>query len=123
MVLVDASIWIDHLRLKDEQLITLLELGQVFIHPMIIGELACGYLQNRQQLLSLWNNLPCVTEASHNEALHCLEKNKLMGKGIGYIDLHLLASTLLTSNTSVWTRDRRLDDLAERLNICWKSAG
>jgi predicted nucleic acid-binding protein len=123
MMLVDTSVWIDHLRAKDEQLIKLLEQSQVSIHPMIIGELACGYLNQRQQLLNLWKNLPCVTEATHHEALHCLENNKLMGKGIGFIDLHLLASTLLTPNTILLTRDRRLHDLAELLNVCWKSAG
>ncbi len=104
------------------QLITLLERSQVTIHPMNIGELACGYLRQRQQLLNLWKSLPCVTEATHHEALHCLENNQLMGQGIGYIDLHLLASTLLTSNTAIWTRDRRLHDLAERLNVCWKTS-
>ncbi len=122
MVLVDTSIWVDHLRSKDQQLIHLLEQGKVSIHPMIIGELACGYLHQRQQLLGLLKNLSCVTEATHDEALHCLESNQLMGKGIGFIDLHLLASTLLTSNTSLWTRDRRLDDLAATLNICWNHA-
>ena len=80
---------------------------------MIIGELDCGSLHNFQQLLNLWGNLSCVTVATHNEALHCLEKNKLMSKGIGYIDLHLLASALLTPNTFHWTQDRRLDNLAK----------
>jgi predicted nucleic acid-binding protein len=122
MMLVDTSVWIDHLRAKDEQLIKLLEQSQVSIHPMIIGELACGYLHQRQQLLSLWNNLPRVTEASNKEVLHCLEKNQLMGKGIGFIDLHLLASTLLTPNTFLWTRDRRLHGLAKQFDICWKNA-
>ncbi|MEE9395792.1 MAG: type II toxin-antitoxin system VapC family toxin [Methylococcales bacterium] len=117
MVLVDTSIWIDHLRSKDERLVNLLEQGQVSIHPMIIGELACGYLHNRQQLLSLWKNLSYVTEATHNEAVHCLEENKLMGKGIGFIDLHLLASTLLTANTTLWTRDRCLHNLAELIGV------
>lgn len=122
MVLVDSSVWVDHLRSKDQQLINLLEQGQVSIHPMIIGELACGSLHNRQQLLSLLGNLSCVTEATHNEALHCLEKNKLMSKGIGFIDLHLLTSTLLTANAFLWTRDRRLHNLATTLDICWRNS-
>jgi len=122
MVLVDTSIWIDYLRSKEERLINLLEQGQVSIHPMVIGELACGYLHNRQQLLSLLKNLSYVKEATHNEALYCLEENKLMGKGIGFIDLHLLASTLMTSNTTFWTRDRRLYNLAELMGVCWKNA-
>ena len=122
MVLVDSSVWVDHLRSKDKQLIDLLEQGQVSIHPMIIGELACGSLHNRQQLLSLLGNLSCVTEATHTEALHCLEKNKLMSKGIGPVDLHLLTSTLLTPNTFLWTRDRRLHNLATTLGICWRGS-
>ncbi|MBV1916150.1 MAG: type II toxin-antitoxin system VapC family toxin [Pseudomonadales bacterium] len=121
MVLVDTSVWIDHLRSTDEQLVNLLEQGLVSIHPMIIGELSCGYLQNREQLLSLWKNLSGVNETTHNEAMYCLERNDLMGKGIGFIDLHLLASTLLTPNTSLWTGDRRLQRLAESLGICWQS--
>ncbi len=121
MVLVDTSVWIDHLRSKSKPLISLLEQSQVSIHPMIIGELACGNLRHRKQLLSLWKNLPYAVEASHNEALHCLEENKLMGKGVGFIDLHLLSSTLLSPNTFLWTHDRRLQNLAESLSISWET--
>lgn len=122
MVLVDTSVWIDHLRSKSKPLISLLEQSQVSIHPMIIGELACGNLRHRTQLLGLWENLPHVVEASHSEVLLCLEKNRLMGKGVGFIDLHLLSSTLLSTNTSLWTHDRRLQNLAESLGISWKTA-
>lgn len=99
MVLVDTSIWIDHLRSNNLKLAGLLEQNLVSIHPMIIGEFACGNLRNRQQLLNFWQNLPYATEASHHETLYCLEHHKLMGKGVGFIDLHLLASTLLSTNT------------------------
>jgi len=119
-VLVDTSVWIDHLRNKDEPLISLLKQNQVLMHPMIRGELACGCLHNRDQLLSLLKNLPQMPEATHDEALYCLEKHTLMGKGIGFIDLHLLASTFLTQNALLWTRDRRLNKLAQALNVSWK---
>jgi len=119
-VLVDTSVWIDHLRNKDEPLISLLKQNQVLMHPMIRGELACGCLHNRDQLLSLLKNLPQMPEATHDEALYCLEKHTLMGKGIGFIDLHLLASTFLAQNALLWTRDRRLNKLAQALNVSWK---
>jgi len=118
--LVDTSVWIDHLRDKDEPLISLLKQNQVLMHPMIRGELACGCLHNRDQILSLLKNLPQVSEATHDEALYCLEKHKLMVKGIGFIDLHLLASTFLANNALLWTRDRRLHKLAQSLNLGWE---
>ena len=119
-ILVDTSVWIDHLRDKDEQLIGLLKQNQVLMHSMVRGELACGYLHNRVQILDLLNNLPKIPEASHDEALYCLEMHELMGKGIGFIDLHLLASTLLAKNALLWTRDRRLLKLAQFLSVDWK---
>lgn len=118
-VLVDSSVWIDHLRDKDEELIGLLKQNRVLMHPMIRGELACGCLHNRNHLLSLLKNLPHISEATHDEALYCLEKHKLMGKGIGFIDLHLLASTFLERDALLWTRDLRLYKLALSLRACW----
>lgn len=115
MVLVDTSIWVDHLRAKDETLVRLLEQGQVGIHPMIIGELACGHLRHREALLGLWQCLPQVLEASHDEVLHYLHSQQLMGKGIGWVDLHLLTSVRLTPNAWLWTRDKRLQMVAESL--------
>lgn len=115
MILVDTSVWVDYLRNGDKTLAQLLTQGQVCIHPMIIGELACGNLQNREQLMGLWHNLPAVNMASHSEALFFLDSHKLMGKGIGWVDLHLLAASQLTSNTQLWTRDRRLAHIAETL--------
>ncbi len=121
MVLVDTSVWIDHLRSKDDQLVKLLESNQVYMHPMVMGELACGNLQNRQLFLSLLKNLPCASEATHDEVLHHIEKNGLMSKGVGFIDLHLLASTLLTPHTSLWTRDSRLQKISQNLNVNWEA--
>ncbi|GAB2680597.1 type II toxin-antitoxin system VapC family toxin [Aliiglaciecola aliphaticivorans] len=117
MVLVDSSVWIDHLRRKDDVLSQLLINGQVCIHPMIIGELACGHLRNRVSIIKLWQNLPHANHATHQEALHCLEKHSLFGKGVGFIDLHLLASTLLSNNTFLWTNDRRLKKLADDMKL------
>jgi predicted nucleic acid-binding protein len=121
MILVDTSVWIDHFRDKNEQLIDLLNHNQVLMHPMIRGELACGSLHHREQFLSLLKDLPQSVEATNDEALYCLESNKLMGKGIGFIDLHLLASVFLMNGVLLWTRDRRLHKLAVFLSINWGS--
>jgi len=117
VIIVDTSIWIDHLRNGDEQLVYLLSQAQVLMHPMIVGELACGYLQNRQELLVLWSKLPQATIASHEEVMVCIEQNHLMGKGIGYVDVHLLASAMLSQNALIWTRDKRLNQLANKLDL------
>lgn len=117
MILVDTSVWVDHLRRGDDTLIQLLSQGQVYIHPMIIGELACGHLQNRKQLIDLWQNLPCSVEASHHEAMLFVESHRLMGRGIGFVDVHLLTSTRLTANTQLWTRDNRLASVAQFLGV------
>ncbi len=119
MILVDTSVWIDFLRADDLQLAGLLEAASVCMHPMVLGELACGNLKNREQLLTLWRKLPKVIEASHDEALYFLEHNALSGKGIGFVDLHLLASTALTESTFLWTRDKRLYLIAVALNIAY----
>ncbi len=89
---------------------------------MVIGELACGNLQNRQQILALLKKLPPAVEATHGEVFYCFDQYKLMGKGVGFVDLHLLASTLLSPNTVLWTRDRRLNDVAKDLKVDWKHA-
>ena len=117
MVLVDTSVWTDFLCNGGDGLSQLLTQGLVYIHPMVIGELACGHLKNRAQLLTLWQSLPKTKEASHMEVMHMLEQHQLMGRGIGYVDLHLLSATLLTSDTFLWTRDKRLADIANELSV------
>ncbi len=119
-VLVDTSVWIDHLRAKDDFLVVLLNNHQVLMHSMIRGELACGNLRHRLQILMLLKNLPHVSEATHEEALICLEYKQLMGRGIGFVDVHLLAALLLTPGTVLWTRDSRLATVAQSLNIAWQ---
>ena len=115
MILVDTSIWIDHLRAGDHALASCLDEGQVLMHPFILGELACGNLRNRQQLLALWKRLPPALLATHTEVLYFIEQKQLAGRGIGYVDAHLLASVMLSGARGLWTRDRRLADVAASL--------
>ncbi len=116
-VLVDTSVWVDFLRSGDPALANLLKRNQAVIHPMIIGELACGNLKNRKSLLKLWNSLKPLTQASHEEVLYFIEHHRLMGKGIGYVDAHLLASVALAMDVRLWTRDLRLSGLAIDLDL------
>jgi len=115
--LVDTSVWIDFLRSGAPRLAELLEGNLVCMHSIIVGELACGNLQQRKELLMLWTNLSGVVETSHAELLFFLEENRLMGRGIGYIDLHLLALAALSPNTRLWTRDKRLNTVATELKL------
>jgi len=117
MILVDTSVWIDHLRNGDERLIELLNGSLVLTHPFVIGELACGNLRKRDKILRLLNNLPQAPVASHEEVLHFIESNKLMGEGVGYIDTHLLASVALASSVLIWTRDQRMQKVARKLEL------
>jgi predicted nucleic acid-binding protein len=116
MLLVDTSVWVRHLREGDPDLGKLLNNGEVLCHPYIVGELASGNLKNRNEVLSLLKLLPPATPASHEEVLQFIEKNKLMGKGLGYIDVHLSASAVLTG-IQMWTYDRRLNETNEVLGI------
>lgn len=118
MILVDTSIWIDHLRSGNESLATLLQGELVCIHPWIIGELACGNLTNRTELLELLGALPRLTPASDDETLLFIEKRQLMGRGIGYVDMHLLAACIIHS-ARLWTRDRRLTQVAADLGLAY----
>jgi predicted nucleic acid-binding protein len=116
-MLVDTSVWVEHLRRGDPALSALLGRDEVECHPFIIGELGCGSLRRRAEVLSLLRSLPHVTVASHDEVLTFLERHRLMGRGIGWIDAHLLASAAL-SNTLLWSRDRRLSEIAPQLHLC-----
>ena len=119
MILVDTSIWIDHLSSGNNRLIEFLDRSQVLVHPFVIGELACGKLRNRKEILRLLNALPQSPVASLDEALYFLEQNQLMGKGIGYIDVHLLAATALAENTQLWTSDKRLKKVAAGMKLAF----
>ena len=119
MILVDTSVWIDHLRAEDIRLTDLLQNNQVLIHPMVVGELACGTLRNRKDVLTLLNNLPKAIVATHDEVLFFIEQHQLMGRGISYIDTHLLAATALSEPDHLWTRDKRLMNVAADLNLAY----
>ena len=116
MILVDSSVWVDHLRQNVPLLGDLLEAGEVTTHLFAIGELACGNLANRAEILALLSALPLVQIATHSEAMHVVDTNALHGRGIGWIDVHLLASAWL-SRVSIWTRDRRLQAASKALGI------
>ena len=121
MILVDTSIWIDHLRQGDTHLAGVLQAGQCLGHPFVIGELACGNLGNRQRVLALLQGLPRAPVASDDEVLTFVERRNLMGRGIGYLDAHLLASTVL-AGAPLWTRDRRLVAVAQALGLAYGGA-
>jgi len=117
MILVDTSVWIDHLRKGNARLSSLLSNAVVLIHPFVIGELACGNLNDRSRILNLLGDLPASRVADDREVLFFIERNDLMGRGIGYIDAHLLASVSLTNGARLWTVDRRLNDVAGQLGV------
>lgn len=117
MILVDTSVWIDHLRYGDSTLVNLLNTGRVLVHPFVIGELALGGLRQRDAILDTLNNMPRAKIATDEEVLAFINQSKLYGLGIGYIDAHLLASVRLTPNTLLWTRDKRLCAAADQLRL------
>jgi len=118
MVLVDTPVWVSHLREGDIGLERLLNEGAVVCHPFIMGELACGNIKNRTEILSLLQSLPPAIQAEHEEVMRFIDNHKLMGKGLGYIDIHLLASALLT-DVPIWTLDKKLNDISAALGIAF----
>ena len=118
MVLVDTSVWVAHFRRKDRCLEALLNDGSVVCHPFIIGELACGNLKNRDEIMYLLQSLPAAVEAEHEEVLQFINDYRLMGKGLGYIDMHILASSLLTQ-VSLWTTDKKLHAVSVQYGLCY----
>jgi len=123
MILVDTSVWIDHLRHGEQALAVLLEESRVLMHPFVIGEIACGRLSGRAETLELLDNLPSATLAEHHEVLAFVDQHRLYGQGIGYVDMHLLASVALLPGAILWTRDRRLHSVASRLGCAYELPG
>jgi predicted nucleic acid-binding protein len=119
MVLVDTSVWVAHLRGGNAQLEALLNEGAVVCHPFIIGELACGTMRNRVEILSLLQSLPMAETAEHSEVMQLIERNRLSGKGLGYVDVHLLASAVIT-DAPLWTLDRKVQQASDNLRINYK---
>jgi len=119
VILVDTSVWVDHLRAGTPALAAALEQGGVLMHPFVLGELACGNLKNRGEVLRLLGALPGAPMATDREARDFIERRALMGRGIGYIDIHLLASVALAGTARLWTRDKRLASVAADLELAY----
>jgi predicted nucleic acid-binding protein len=122
VILVDTSVWIDHLHRADPHLAALLERNDVSVHPMVIGELSLGSIAGRDTFLSLLSALPVVAEATHGEVLGFVATRRLHGRGLSLVDAHLLASAVLSKETLLWTRDQRLVGAAAELGLAWGGA-
>jgi len=116
MVLVDTSVWIDHFRAGEARLARLLEDVELVMHPLVIGELACGNLRNRREILSLLSNLPHVAQVSNDEVLFFIERHRLHGRGLGLVDVHLLACCAV-EGVALWSKDVRLMKTAKNLRL------
>lgn len=121
MIIVDTSIWVDHLKVGDLELTNLLNDEKVYQHPLIVAELALGSLKSRNSILNLLDDLPQAQVASITEVRTFIEANSLFSRGIGYVDVSLLASCLLSTDTKIWTRDKRLARAAVDLRIGYNS--
>ena len=120
MILVDTSIWVDHLRRGDAGLSALLEATDVAVHPFVVGELACGSLRRQSDVVRLLSALPQVTTATHEEVMHFIDAHRLGGRGIGYVDVHVLASASI-DGIRVWTRDKALASQAASLGLAFET--
>ena len=116
MILVDSSVWMDHFRRPSARLAALLDAEQVCVHPFVIGEIACGNLKNREEIIALLHALPAVHKADDGEILFFIERHGLHGRGAGLVDVHLLASCLM-DRCLIWTADKRLRAVAEEMHI------
>jgi predicted nucleic acid-binding protein len=121
MILLDTSVWVDHLRRGDSLVVKVLESGQVAVHSFVIGELACGNLKARARVVDLLQALPRLAMATDDEVLYFIERHKLMGRGIGYVDAHLLAASAI-GGSLLWTRDKRLRAIATELEVAYLEA-
>jgi len=117
MILVDTSIWIDFFRSGHARLAQALQLNEFSIHPFVIGELACRNLKERPTVLGLLAGLPSLRILESHKVLFFIDHQKLMGRGIGYIDVHLLAATVIATDTKLWTRDLKLLNAAKALAV------
>lgn len=121
MILVDTSVWVDHLRRGDAKLALALESGLVLCHPFVVGELACGHLHHRATVLDALGKLPQIPLATHDEAMLFTDRHGLTGRGIGWVDVHLLAGTALAGDAYLWTRDKRLAAVAGDLGLGYQA--
>ena len=121
MILLDTSVWVDHLRRGDTLVVQVLGSGQAAVHAFVIGELACGNLKSRVRVIDLLKALPQLALATDDEVLYFIERHRLMGRGIGYVDAHLLAAVAI-GGAQLWTRDRRLREIATELGVAYLEA-
>ncbi len=119
MILVDTSVWVDHLRKTEQGLVEALAAEKVVMHSLVIGELACGNLNNRAERLRDWHALPVIQELPNKEVLGLIEAKELMGRGIGMVDAHILGAVLNHGTAQLWTRDKRLNVIASELGIAF----
>jgi predicted nucleic acid-binding protein len=117
VILADTSVWVDHLRSGDDEMRDRLNRGEIVIHPFIVAELALGSLKDRRRTLALFDRLPQMRVARASEVRVAIEARRLYGLGIGLVDAHLIASVLIGSPVLLWTRDKRLGKVSERLGI------
>jgi predicted nucleic acid-binding protein len=120
VILVDTSVWIQHLRSGDKALAKLLDTGSVLLHPFVLGELALGNLSRRELVLNSLQALPQASVATYEEVLDLIRRDALYGLGIGYVDAHLLASVRLSAGALLWSRDKRLQKVAEKFGLAWR---
>ena len=122
MILVDTSVWIDHLHRSESHLRELLDAREVLMHAMVVGEISCGRLRNREEVLRSLSDLPAINECEHAEVRLMIERRGLVGRGIGFIDAHLLCSVLGRAGTALWTRDTKLSGIADDLGIAYAAS-
>lgn len=122
MILVDSSVWIDHFRRASAELAALLDSRVVMVHPFVVGELACGHLPGREAVLAALGSLPAAPVVPHDEVLAFVERHRLMSRGIGWVDVHLLASATVAGRVSLWSRDRRLAAAAAEQGVAYARA-
>jgi predicted nucleic acid-binding protein len=118
VILVDTSVWIDHFRSRSGLLVKLLDQQRVLLHPFVLGEIACGNLKQRQEIISLLHALPTLQSAGHDDILYFIDHHNLMGRGVGLIDVHLLASCLM-QRCLLWTADKRLKAVSQELDTAF----
>jgi len=117
VILVDTSVWVDHLRRDNPAVVKLLDAGRVLVHPFVIGEVALGQMRQRKVILAALADLPCVLVATEDEVMSFIERHALYGRGVGYVDVHLLAAVRLTTGAALWTNDRKLNAVADVLGL------
>jgi len=123
VILVDTSIWVDHLRFGNATLGALLNSGMVLTHPFVIGELSLGNLRQRETVLTALSDLPLAVVATDAEVLGFIDRHALFGRGVGYVDVHLLAAARLTTEAELWTGDRRLQGVADAMGLAMAQRG